>query len=103
MLVSKVTAKAQTTLPSGVRDALGVRPGDRLGYQIEGDRAVIRKVEDEGQDEALAPFLALLEHDIVRNPRRLKAVPRALLERIRALTKGVRVPRDQAISGPVAL
>ena len=103
MLVSKVTSKAQTTLPSGVRDALGINPGDKLGYEIEGDAAVIRKVVDDGEDPALAPFLALLEQDIAQNARRLKAVPQALVERIRALTEGVRVNRDEVIHGPVAI
>jgi antitoxin PrlF len=43
MIKSVITAKSQTTLPSGVRKALGVRPGDCLAYTLEGDRAVITK------------------------------------------------------------
>jgi len=39
MLESVITAKSQTTLPKGVRAALDVRPGDRLAYVIERDRA----------------------------------------------------------------
>ena len=33
---STVTSKGQTTLPKAVRDALGVRPGERIVYEIEG-------------------------------------------------------------------
>ncbi|MCE2469509.1 MAG: AbrB/MazE/SpoVT family DNA-binding domain-containing protein [Dehalococcoidia bacterium] len=34
MLESGVTSKGQTTLPKPVRDALSVRPGDRVRYLI---------------------------------------------------------------------
>ena len=39
---STVTKKGQTTIPGAVRDALKIRPGDRLEYKIEGDKATIR-------------------------------------------------------------
>ena len=38
MIESSTTTKGQTTLPKPVRDALGVRPGDRVRYLIaDGD------------------------------------------------------------------
>ena len=38
MIESSITTKGQTTLPKPVRDALGVRPGDRVRYLIvDGD------------------------------------------------------------------
>lgn len=36
MLESTITAKGQTTLPKGVRDLLGLRPGDRVRYLVSG-------------------------------------------------------------------
>jgi len=39
---STLTQKGQTTIPGEVRRALKLRPGDRLEYRIEGDRAIIR-------------------------------------------------------------
>jgi AbrB family looped-hinge helix DNA binding protein len=39
---STVTKKGQTTIPGPVRDALKIRPGDKLEYKIEGDKATIR-------------------------------------------------------------
>jgi len=42
MLHSTVTKKGQTTIPSEVRAALHIQPGDRLEYIVEGDRALIR-------------------------------------------------------------
>lgn len=42
MLHSTVTSKGQTTIPEKIRRALQIKPGDRLEYQVEGDRATIR-------------------------------------------------------------
>jgi len=39
---STVTSKGQTTIPGEIRDALNIKPGDRLEYEVEGDRATIR-------------------------------------------------------------
>lgn len=44
MIVGKITAKAQTTIPRAVRRALGLHPGDDIEWEIEGDRAVICRV-----------------------------------------------------------
>ena len=41
MLESAVTSKGQTTLPKPVRDALSVRPGDRVRYLIHDDEVRI--------------------------------------------------------------
>ena len=46
MIVGRITAKAQTTIPRAVRLALGIKPGDEIGYEIEGDRVVMRRVGD---------------------------------------------------------
>lgn len=45
MITSKVTSKAQTTIPQPVRNALKLHPGDEVGYQIEGNRVVLFKAE----------------------------------------------------------
>ena len=39
---STITSKGQTTIPEKIRRALRIKPGDRLEYEVEGDRAVIR-------------------------------------------------------------
>lgn len=43
MITSKLTAKAQTTIPRSVRAALRLQEGDGIAYSIEGDKVVIRK------------------------------------------------------------
>ena len=44
MITSKLTSKAQTTIPQPVRAALGVAVGDELAYQIEDGRVVLTRV-----------------------------------------------------------
>lgn len=42
MMHSTITSKGQTTIPGKIRRALRIKPGDRLEYEVEGDRATIR-------------------------------------------------------------
>jgi antitoxin PrlF len=43
MITSKLTSKAQTTLPRPVRAALGVAEGDEVAYTIEPGRVILSK------------------------------------------------------------
>ena len=43
MIHSRITAKAQTTVPLPVRRALGLGPGDDLVWDIEGERVVLMR------------------------------------------------------------
>lgn len=43
MITSKVTSKAQTTIPQAVRAALRLAEGDELIYHIEEDRVILTK------------------------------------------------------------
>lgn len=42
-LHSTLTSKGQTTIPRQVRQALELRPGDRLEFVLEGSQARVRK------------------------------------------------------------
>lgn len=44
MILSRLTAKAQTTVPRSVRAALGLAPGDTLAYRIENGEVRITKL-----------------------------------------------------------
>lgn len=44
VITSKLTSKAQTTIPQPVRTALRLREGDELAYQIDGDRVIMTRV-----------------------------------------------------------
>jgi len=43
MISSKITSKAQTTVPKSVRAALKLGLGDTIIYSIEGDRVLMTK------------------------------------------------------------
>ena len=104
-LVSKVTAKAQTTLPSGVRRALAVRPGDSLRYRIEGHRAIIEKATTDAEiaDPALGAFLSFLAEELTHHPERVRGIPRALLRRARTLARDIPIDHDAPIEGAIVL
>jgi AbrB family looped-hinge helix DNA binding protein len=42
---AKVTTKYQTTIPQAVRKKLGITQGDRIVFELEGERVYIRKVQ----------------------------------------------------------
>ena len=50
MIHGRITAKAQTTIPRAVRVALGVKPGDDVVWELEGDRAVVRRAASDEPD-----------------------------------------------------
>jgi len=51
--VSSITTKGQVTIPKEIREALGLREGDRIVFAVEGERVVIRKVSGEKLSEIL--------------------------------------------------
>jgi antitoxin PrlF len=43
--VSRLTRKSQVTMPSAVRETLGVAPGDYIAYELHEGGVSIRRVE----------------------------------------------------------
>ena len=43
MITSKLTTKAQTTIPQPVRAALHLKPGDELVYEIDDQRVILTR------------------------------------------------------------
>lgn len=58
MITSKITRRGQTTLPRQVRDALNVKPGQSLVYEVEGGRVVLHS-----HPGVLASFGALRKNE----------------------------------------
>lgn len=56
VIKSKLTSKAQTTIPQPVRSALGLSEGDELAYQIERDRVILTKATVVLLDDPFALF-----------------------------------------------
>ncbi len=50
MISSKLTTKAQTTIPQAVRLALHLQPGDEIVYRIEQGRVVLTKAAPAADD-----------------------------------------------------
>ncbi len=45
MTTGKLSSKSQVTVPSEVREAVGLRPGDTILWEVRDREAVIRRVE----------------------------------------------------------
>jgi antitoxin PrlF len=56
MITSKLTSKAQTTIPRPVRNALRLVEGDEIAYIIDGDRVILTKASREPADDPFATF-----------------------------------------------
>lgn len=61
MITSRLTSKAQTTIPQAVRTALRVKEGDEIAYQIEGDRVILTRASAVRQADD--PFHSFTEWD----------------------------------------
>lgn len=56
MILSKLTSKAQTTIPQPVRNALRLRDGDEIAYVIADDHVVMTKAGPAPADDPFATF-----------------------------------------------
>jgi antitoxin PrlF len=56
MITSRLTSKAQTTIPQAVRVALHLREGDELAYVIEDGRVILTRRALEAKDDPFAAF-----------------------------------------------
>ena len=60
--IAKITAKGQTTIPKHIRDALSVRPGDFLVWDVGGDGvARVRRLQPLDLDYLRAAEATLAE------------------------------------------
>ena len=46
----RLTVKGQVTIPKDVRDLLGLKPGEPVAFEREGDKIVVRKGDVAGID-----------------------------------------------------
>ena len=51
MITSKLTTKAQTTIPQPVRAALHLHAGDELIYEIDDQRVILTKASQSGKTD----------------------------------------------------
>jgi antitoxin PrlF len=91
---SKVTYRWQTTLPSGVRRALGLQAGDQITYVVEGDRVLIRKAE-EADDPVILAYLDFLAQAMRDRPELIRPFAEADVEGLEELLEGVASNLDE--------
>ena len=58
MITSKLTSKAQTTIPQPVRTALRLQAGDQIVYTIDDGRVILTKAAPSSVED---PFVAFGE------------------------------------------
>ena len=56
MIKSKLSTKAQTTIPRPVRAALHLCEGDELAYEIEGSRVILTRAGRPAADDPFKTF-----------------------------------------------
>jgi antitoxin PrlF len=56
MIVSRLTTKAQTTIPQPVRVALGLREGDMIAYRIQDGHVILTRAMRDVADDPFATF-----------------------------------------------
>lgn len=97
---STLTDRYQTTVPETVRRALRLGKRDKIHYTVRpsGEVVLTRVDATEDADPALEKFLDFLAQDIINHPERLQSLDAGLVERIHALTGGIAVDLDAALS-----
>lgn len=77
---AKVTSKGQVTVPKVVRDALGIKEGDRVVFRVEGNRAVLARTPDflalAGTVKVPAARRNATWDDVIRKTRAARAAKR---------------------------
>ena len=71
---STLTTKGQTTIPLEVREMLGLKPGDKIRYIVNGDRVYLRVKNKKAAD------LAGILHDPDRKPASLDDFDKAIAD-----------------------
>ena len=87
-------------VPETVRRALRLGKRDKIHYTVRpsGEVVLTRVDATEDADPALGKFLDFLAQDITNHPERLQRLDAGLVERIHALTGGIEVDLDAALS-----
>ena len=96
---STLTNRYQTTVPSGVRNQLGLSKGDQIRYCTEPDGRVYIQLDHAlEEDPALVAFLDFIATDIEKFPESLRAFDGDLHDRLKSLVGDVEVDLDDPLS-----
>lgn len=95
---SKLTRRNQTTLPSQVRKALGIKGSDTIEYVIKDDKVILSKyIESEHRDEVVESFLSFLEADLKARPKNIRPITKTWQSEVNELVGHIEVDLDAEI------
>lgn len=67
MELAKVTSKGQITIPIAIRNALGIREGDKILFMEEGDKVILTNASTNALQKAQEAFRGVAEELGVKN------------------------------------
>lgn len=67
MELAKVTSKGQITIPIAIRNALGIREGDKILFMEEGDRVILTNASTNALSKAQEAFQGVAEELGIKN------------------------------------
>ena len=67
MELAKVTSKGQITIPIAIRNALGIREGDKILFMEEGDRVILTNASTNALLKAQEAFQGVAEEFGIKN------------------------------------
>jgi antitoxin PrlF len=96
---STLTDRYQTTVPSAIRQVLGLNKRDKIRYTIHPDGQVtIARADQNESDPILEKFLDFLAEDMGKNPGNIKGINSDLVNHIQALVSEVELDLDAPLS-----
>lgn len=81
-LESTLTDRFQTTIPSGVRQAMHLKKREKIRYTLQPDGSVVLSRADDETDPVLGEFLEFLVKDIQHHPENIQPISQTLVARI---------------------
>ena len=66
MELAKVTSKGQITIPVAIRNALGIREGDKILFMEEGDRVILTNASTNALLKAQEAFQGVAEDKLIK-------------------------------------
>lgn len=95
---STLTQRYQTTIPSEIRKAIGLKVKDKIEYKVVGDgRVLMSKVETIEEDPAMASFLNFLDRDIELHPENIQPITADMAEMYLSSVTNFDVDLDAAL------
>lgn len=94
---STLTDRYQTTIPELIRESLHLDKRDKIVFTLGEDGSVFLSRAEES-DPVLGDFLSFIASDIQNNPKNIKTIPLALVERAQSLVGGMKIDLDSALN-----